>query len=87
MYQSYSFPNSSFRDNVCIITSQKFTWYNDISITGCAVPQTDDTDIHVNPRIAACFTIVVSLKALAQATHKCLMVFIINISTAKVIVR
>ncbi len=53
----------------------------------CAVLQTDDTDIHVNPWIVAHFTMVVSLKALAQATHKCLMVFIINISAAKVIVR
>lgn len=56
-------------------------------LAGRAVAQTDDSDIRVNPRIAARFTTVVSLKALAQATHKCLMVFIINISAAKVIVR
>lgn len=55
-------------------------------MTEGAVRQTDDTEVLLNSRITVRFTMVVSLKPLAQATPKGLMVFVINISTAKVIV-
>ena len=51
-----------------------------------AVSQTDEHGSKA-PRYRFRFTTVVGLKALAQATHKCLIVFIINISAVKVIAR